>query len=349
MSQLLLKKGGITPINGDFQKAFHQFIAIEAIHSLNTLGYAPQFTPHIAGENEIPEQDMLCMDLAITLDSEKISGRLFITPELSQSLKKHYAKEASKAPFSKPLSEQVEITLHLEAGSTTLSYQEWKLVQPGDFLILDRCSIKPGLDKGRVMLTLNGHPLFRAKVKDGNVKILEHPLYREDTQTMSMDKVDEDFEDEEDEFEEDFDDEDEDEFEDDFEDEEDEFEDEDDEFEDEDDEFDDEGEEKEEGVLEEPEEEEKEEEEKAVAAHAVPETKELKAASPGEIPLSVVVEVGRLQMTVQTLMDLKPGNLLELDVHPESGIDLVVNGSRVAKGELLQVGETLGVRILEMG
>ena len=48
-------------------------------------------------------------------------------------------------------------------------------------------------------------------------------------------------------------------------------------------------------------------------------------------------------------MDLKPGNLSELNVHPESGIDLIVNGSRIAKGELLQIGETLGVRITEMG
>jgi len=54
-------------------------------------------------------------------------------------------------------------------------------------------------------------------------------------------------------------------------------------------------------------------------------------------------------MTVQTLLDLNPGNLLELDVHPESGVDLVVNGSRIGKGELLQIGDTLGVRILELG
>ena len=86
-----------------------------------------------------------------------------------------------------------------------------------------------------------------------------------------------------------------------------------------------------------------------MAAAAVPEEEKLTATTPGEIPLSVVVEVGRLKMSMQTLMDLKPGNLVELDVLPESGIDLVVNGSRVAKGELLQVGDNLGIRILELG
>ena len=48
--------------------------------------------------------------------------------------------------------------------------------------------------------------------------------------------------------------------------------------------------------------------------------------SPENIQLNVIVEVGRLQMSVQKLMELQPGNLLELDVHPENGVDLVVNG-----------------------
>jgi flagellar motor switch protein FliN len=48
-------------------------------------------------------------------------------------------------------------------------------------------------------------------------------------------------------------------------------------------------------------------------------------------------------------MELQPGNMLEVDLHPENGVDLVVNGKRIGKGELLRVGETLGVRILDIG
>ena len=84
-------------------------------------------------------------------------------------------------------------------------------------------------------------------------------------------------------------------------------------------------------------------------AHPVAVEKELKAVSPEEIPLNVIVEVGRVKMPIKSLMELKPGNLLELNVHPENGVDLVVNGSRVGKGELIQIGETLGIRILELG
>lgn len=68
-----------------------------------------------------------------------------------------------------------------------------------------------------------------------------------------------------------------------------------------------------------------------------------------EIPLHVVVEAGRLKMSLQQLLDLQPGNLLELGVTPESGVNLVVEGKVIGRGELIRVGEALGVRILEKG
>jgi flagellar motor switch protein FliN/FliY len=72
------------------------------------------------------------------------------------------------------------------------------------------------------------------------------------------------------------------------------------------------------------------------------------AATLDDIPLNVIVEVGRLQMSIKKLLELQPGNMLELDIHPEAGVDLVVNGKRIARGELLRVGEVLGIRIVEL-
>ncbi len=37
-------------------------------------------------------------------------------------------------------------------------------------------------------------------------------------------------------------------------------------------------------------------------------------------------------------MQLQPGQLLELDVNPEEGVNLVVNGQCIGKGELLKTG-----------
>ena len=67
-----------------------------------------------------------------------------------------------------------------------------------------------------------------------------------------------------------------------------------------------------------------------------------------DIPLTVVIEVGRLQMSVKKLLELQPGNMLDLDIHPDAGVDMVINGKRIARGELLKIGDSLGIRISEL-
>lgn len=106
----------------------------------------------------------------------------------------------------------------------------------------------------------------------------------------------------------------------------------------------------------------------AVAASAVQENEEIEGAKGTEtaeppavspqpadtltslqaLPLEVSVEVSRLEMNFKTLSELKPGNLLELATRPENGVHLVVNGKKLARGELIRVGQLLGIRILEI-
>jgi flagellar motor switch protein FliN/FliY len=67
-----------------------------------------------------------------------------------------------------------------------------------------------------------------------------------------------------------------------------------------------------------------------------------------ELPLYVTVEIARVKMTLDRLMNLTPGNTLELPVHPDQGVSLTINGQKVARAELVYLGEQLGVRILEI-
>lgn len=68
-----------------------------------------------------------------------------------------------------------------------------------------------------------------------------------------------------------------------------------------------------------------------------------------ELPLYITVELARLKITLDQLMHLNPGNMLELPIHPDQGVSLTVNGQKVGRAELVYLGETLGLRILEMG
>ena len=71
--------------------------------------------------------------------------------------------------------------------------------------------------------------------------------------------------------------------------------------------------------------------------------------TPGDIPINLTVEVGSLKMSAQKLMELRPGNMLDLDFVPENGLNLVINGKNVGKGVIINVGEKLGVRVMEIG
>ncbi|GEM_PF-2499401 len=72
-------------------------------------------------------------------------------------------------------------------------------------------------------------------------------------------------------------------------------------------------------------------------------------ATPGELQVTLVVEAGRVHVPLDQLLQMSEGNTLDLDVHPEKGVDLVVDGQCVGRGELVKIGDHLGVRILDMG
>ncbi len=78
-----------------------------------------------------------------------------------------------------------------------------------------------------------------------------------------------------------------------------------------------------------------------------PSEEEVKAIK--ELPLTVVAEVARLKISLEKLMQLQPGNTLDLGVHPGQGVNLTVNGQCVGRAELVQLGDVLGLRILEIG
>ncbi len=72
-------------------------------------------------------------------------------------------------------------------------------------------------------------------------------------------------------------------------------------------------------------------------------------ASTKDIPFQIVVEVDRIKISLEKLLQLQPGNVLELEARPEKGVTLTVNGKKIARGELLKLGDVLGVKIIEVG
>ena len=66
------------------------------------------------------------------------------------------------------------------------------------------------------------------------------------------------------------------------------------------------------------------------------------------VEMNVTAELGRARMTVADLLSLTPGSVVELDRIAGSPIDLLVNGTLFARGEVVVIDEEFGVRITEI-
>ena len=67
-----------------------------------------------------------------------------------------------------------------------------------------------------------------------------------------------------------------------------------------------------------------------------------------DVPLEVTVELGRTSKSIQEILDFAPGTIIELNKIAGETIDVLVNGKYVAKGEVVVIEESFGVRITEI-
>ena len=67
-----------------------------------------------------------------------------------------------------------------------------------------------------------------------------------------------------------------------------------------------------------------------------------------DVPLDVTVELGRTSKLIHDVLEFAPGTIIELNKIAGEPIDVLVNGKYVAKGEVVVIEESFGVRITEI-
>lgn len=67
-----------------------------------------------------------------------------------------------------------------------------------------------------------------------------------------------------------------------------------------------------------------------------------------DIPLRLSVEVGSTSLKLAELMDLAEGSVVELDRQANELLDILVNGTLVARGEVVTVGGKFGIRVVDV-
>lgn len=67
-----------------------------------------------------------------------------------------------------------------------------------------------------------------------------------------------------------------------------------------------------------------------------------------DIPVRMSVEVGSTSLKLAEVMDLAEGSVVELDRQADELLDIMVNGTLIAKGEVVTVNGRYGIRVVEV-
>ena len=67
-----------------------------------------------------------------------------------------------------------------------------------------------------------------------------------------------------------------------------------------------------------------------------------------DVPLQVSVEVGRCKILLKDLLEMGPGQVIELDKSADEPLDLYVNSRLIARGKPVLVGDGYGIKLTEV-
>jgi flagellar motor switch protein FliN/FliY len=85
-----------------------------------------------------------------------------------------------------------------------------------------------------------------------------------------------------------------------------------------------------------------------VAGDAGPAASAGDLAKLADVTLNVTVELGRTRLKVKDLLALGTGSVVELDRVAGAPVDILVNGTLIARGDVVVVDDELGVRVSEV-
>jgi flagellar motor switch protein FliN/FliY len=85
-----------------------------------------------------------------------------------------------------------------------------------------------------------------------------------------------------------------------------------------------------------------------MSGQAVPAAREINLDVILDVPVTLSLEVGRTRLPIRSLLQLNQGSVVELERAAGEPLDVYVNGTLVAHGEVVVVNEKFGIRLTDV-
>ncbi|MBJ7449240.1 MAG: type III secretion system cytoplasmic ring protein SctQ [Parachlamydiales bacterium] len=299
-------------LDPNFENGLLYYLVADMLQAITQFDGFKDLSPRLLEDSALTEEEAFCCDIEMTTAKKTVYCRSVMTKTLQKSWKEHFSQSPVKPPIDKL--RKLDLYLHAEVARTILPLKDWHNAHIGDFLVLDNCSYDPDEKKGSAMLYLQTRPLFRARLRDNTLKIQDYPVDFEEL--TFMDDQTEEFDDDLD----------------------------DDIDQDVDDDMDHDNDDEHEDDVHDVEDDDKNDDEEESDLSESP----INHDSLSSVPVTISVQIAQIKINADQLLALRPGNVLELEQNASSMVNLMANGKKIGKGQLLRIGETLGVRITEL-
>lgn len=67
-----------------------------------------------------------------------------------------------------------------------------------------------------------------------------------------------------------------------------------------------------------------------------------------DVPVTISMEIGRTSINIRNLLQLNQGSIVELDRLAGEPLDVLVNGTLIARGEVVVINEKFGIRLTDV-
>lgn len=296
------------------QEGYYQYLILEMLDLLKSLPLFQSLSPKINPSSPFKDYGAYGMDIGISFNGNSLWGRLLLSQDFRKNWEQYFS-QAIPHPFQPEIAKKIDLPLSLIIGRVNVDQKTLNSLSEGDFLLLDSASYDVRTQTGSGLLALNTHPLMHFSLKQNQFTIVEEANYQEENMEPNHP-------------------------------------------------FSPNPNNQPDDSLPPPQEPMSDDMVPEEPLSPPPEEESLQEESAQEeklaedqesnvdikdLPVSITVEISRIRMSLNKLMQLEPGNLLELPVSPNHAVTLSVQGKKLGKAELVYLGEALGIRILEIG
>lgn len=156
----------------DLQKGAYRFVALQVLDILQQLPVYSNLSVKLADKTPF-EETTYAIDISIRYKEDSFWGRLALSLPLKHAFENHFALQKISLKELKATLGEIFLPLSIQTGYVELNQHDLQNLQEGDYILPDKLHYNPKKQRGTLRINLGDRPLFIAKPKEEQLKLMD--------------------------------------------------------------------------------------------------------------------------------------------------------------------------------